>query len=271
MQLIFPKGDPNGIKVIELTGWDGRAIIVPRTEIGSLKERPEIQASGLYFLFGEDKQTGNQLVYIGESSDCANRLESHDAEKDYWNQAFIFLNPPDRNYLESISAKLSRKAKRYVVKNATQPREEAKNEFDRIKNERYLDGVKKIFSTFGYHIFDSIEDSISDEKFYYLKGEGIDAKAQLLNDGSINVLKHSLARKRETVAFAGWAKAARASYLEDGTMIDNNDGSSYLFLRNIIFKSPSAAAATITGSPINGWTAWKDEKGNTLDKNLRNK
>ena len=35
MQIILPKGDPNGIKIIELTGWNGKAFVVPRVEIGS--------------------------------------------------------------------------------------------------------------------------------------------------------------------------------------------------------------------------------------------
>lgn len=39
--------------------------------------------------------------------------------------------------------------------------------------------------------------------------------------------------------------------------------------KDYLFKSPSAAAATTTGRPINGWTAWRDESGNTLDSNLR--
>ena len=78
MQIIFPKGDPNGIKIIELTGWNGKAFIVPRTEIASLRDRIEMKSSGLYFLFGEDEISGDQLVYIGESGDCAARLGSHD-------------------------------------------------------------------------------------------------------------------------------------------------------------------------------------------------
>ena len=269
IQLILPKGDPNGVKIIELTGWNGKAFIIPRTEISYLKDRTEMSASGLYFLFGEDEETGNPLVYVGESGDCTARLNSHDIAKDYWNQAFVFLNPPNRNYLESISTMLAKQAGRYIVKNSTQPKQEKQNEFDRILNERYFDGVKKIFLTFGHSLFESVEDSLVSNKLYYLKAEGVIAKAQLLEDGTLNILMGSTARIRETEAFWGWSKAARKEFLENGILIESGDGISYIYTKDIIFKSPSAAAATTLGRPVNGWTAWKDEQGNTLDENLR--
>lgn len=269
MQIIFPNGDPNGIKIIELSGWNGKAFTVPRTELGSLKERKELKESGLYFLFGEDEETGNQLVYIGESGDCFNRLNSHDLQKDYWNSALVFLAPPNRNYLESISAKLAKEAKRYIVKNSTQPKEENQSEFDRIKNERYFDGVKKILSALDFPVFESIKDLTSDKQLYYLKADGVEAKAQLLDDGTLNVLEGSTARVRETEAFWGWSLNARKQFLQDGILKEKGDGISYIFTKDTLFKSPSAAAATLTGRPINGWTSWKDIEGITLDANLR--
>lgn len=268
LQLIFPKGDPNGLKIIELTGWNGKALIVPRTEVRSLRDLSEVK-SGLYFLFGEDEQTGEDLVYIGESGDCAWRLGAHDEKKDFWNQAFIFLNPPNRNYLESIATRLSRDAKRYSVQNGVQPKEEDQAEFDRIKNERYFDGVKKIFATFGISLFESVSEASVDSKMYSIKGDAVEARARLLDDGSLNVISGSRARIREVNSFTGWAKAARRKYLEEGTLIESGDGVSYMFTKDVLFKSPSAAAATLAGRPINGWTAWKDEAGNSLDENLR--
>lgn len=268
LQLIFPKGDPYGVKIIELTGWNGTAFIIPRTEIGSLKERTEL-SSGLYFLFGEDEQSGEPLVYVGESGNCASRLGSHDSEKDYWNLAMVFLSPPDRNYLESLSTKLAKQAGRYIVKNSKQPAEERQSEFNKVLNERYFDGVKMILLTFGYPVFESIQTAVSDSQMYYLKADGADARAQLLSDGSLNVLQGSLARIRETDAFWGWSLAARRRFLEEGTFIENGDGVSYVYTKDVLFKSPSAAAATTTGRPINGWTAWRDASGKTLDDNVR--
>jgi hypothetical protein len=269
MQIVFPNGNTNGIKIIELTDWNGKAFAIPRAELGSLKERNELKESGLYFLFGEDEGSGDQLVYVGESGDCFGRLSSHDVQKDYWNLALVFLLPPNRNYLESISAKLAKEAGRYIVKNSTQPKEENQNEFDRIKNERYFGGLKKILSALDFPVFESIKELTSDKPMYYLKADAVDARAQLLDDGTLNVLAGATSRIRESDSFWGWSQRARKQFLQDGTIIEKGDGISYVFTKDTLFKSPSAAAATLTGRPINGWTSWKDEQGNTMDVNLR--
>lgn len=272
LELVLPKGDPNGIKIINLHGWAGKCFIFSRAELRSLKDRPEMAGPGIYFLFGEENHTDDELVYIGESSNCLYRLTSHDSEKDFWNQAAVFLNPPDRNYLESISTRIAKESKRYVVKNANQPHEEDQSEFDKIRNQKYFEGMRKILNVFGYPVLDSVAESISDKKVYYLKAEGVDARAQLLDDGSLNVLSGSLARKRETRSFVGWSKGARDKFIADGTFVDNGDDISYRYTRDVLFKSPSAAAATTTGRAINGWTSWRDKEdngGNTLDENLR--
>lgn len=269
ISVILPNGDPNGVKIIKLDGWNGKCFILNRTELPSLRNRAEIKSSGLYFLFGEDKDSDEQLVYIGESKDCHYRLSSHDSDKDFWNEAVVFTEPPDRKYLESVATKLAKNVDRFIIKNGNQPQEEFQDEFDQIRNNNYFNGVKKILSTFGYKVFESVADSVADTKFYYLKADGVEARAQLIEDGSLNVLKGATARIRETEAFLGWSQNARKRFLEDGTIKDSGDGLSYIFTKDILFKSPSAAAATLTGRPINGWTAWKDEQGNTLDENLR--
>ena len=141
--------------------------------------------------------------------------------------------------------------------------------FDKIKNERYFDGVKKILNTFDLPVFESIKDSVIDTKIYILKADGAEARAQLLDGGNLNVLAGSTARIRETEAFWGWSQNTRKQFVQDGTFIEKGDNISYILTKDFIFNSPSAAAATMTGRPINGWTAWKDEQGSTLDDNLR--
>lgn len=58
-------------------------------------------------------------------------------------------------------------------------------------------------------------------------------------------------------------------FFKDGTFEIQESLKTFLITRDILFKSPSAAAATLSGRSINGWTAWKDKDGNTLDENLR--
>jgi predicted type IV restriction endonuclease len=82
-------------------------------------------------------------------------------------------------------------------------------------------------------------------------------------------LKGSTARIKETPSFDGWARMKRQRLLQDGILVKTEDGDSYIFMKDVVFKSPSAAGATVTGRAVNGWMVWKDEEGNSLDKNLR--
>lgn len=272
LQMLVPEGNPNGMKIIELSGWSGKCFVVPRQSLKELKDRSEVNQPGLYLLFGVDEGSTDDLVYIGESENFYNRIANHDSNKDFWNIAVIFtggLNRAFVKYLEYRATTLAHEADRMVVQNKVQPQENTLSEFEKVTVEHYFENVQFILETFGYEVFDTIIESISDKKLYHLKADGADAKAQLLSDGSLNVLKGSIARIRETKAFWGWSQAARKKFIEDGTFLNSNDGLSYVYTKDVLFKSPSAAAATTTGRPINGWTAWKDESGNTLDENLR--
>ncbi len=270
--MLIPGGNPNGMKIIELVGWSGKCFVVPRQSLKELKERSEINQPGIYLLFGIDEGSGDELVYIGESENFYSRISSHDSNKDFWNNAVVFtggLNRAFVKYLEYRATTLAHEANRMHMENKVQPQENTLSEFERVTVEQYFENIQFILGALNYKVFDRVSESVSDTKLYYLKADGADARAQLLEDGSLNVLKDSLARIRETEAFWGWSLAARRRFLEDGTFIENGDGASYRFTKDTLFKSPSAAAATTTGRPINGWTSWKDEQGKSLDENIR--
>jgi len=264
--------NPNGIRVIELSNWKGHIFVIPRSFLSDLRERAELNQPGVYYLIGEgqDKPT----LYVGQSDNCYGRLTSHDRtrEDDEWNTAIVFtggLHSTYTRYLESISVRLARDADRYEIANRTDPTEAVLTGAQKETADEFFEKIKYLITFLGYQFFQKVSESLSDQAFYFLKADNADARAQLLEDGSLNVLKDSLARVRETEAFFGWSKAARQKFLEDGTLKKEVDGLSYIFTRDVVFNSPTAAAATVTGRPINGWTAWKDDQGNTLDENVR--
>ncbi len=270
--MLVPEGNPNGMKIIELAGWSGKCFVVPRQSLRELKDRSEVNQPGLYLLFGVDESASDELVYIGESENFYNRIANHNSNKDFWTIAVIFtggLNRAFVKYLEYKTTTIAHEADRMIVQNKVQPQENTLSEFEKVTVEQYFENIQFILGAIGYEVFETVAESISDAKIYHLKAEGADAKAQLLADGSLNVLKGSLARIREAESFWGWSQAARKRFLEDGTFVDHGDGKSYSYTKDVLFKSPSAAAATTTGRAINGWTAWKDDAGNTLDDNLR--
>lgn len=262
------------MKIISLGNWSGKIFVVPRPSLKELKERPEASQPGIYFLFGVDEELAQELVYIGESESFYGRMTSHEGNKDFWNRAIIFTGSLNRafvKYLEYKSTSLAKEADRMVVKNAAQPQENTLDESDKADADQYFEKMRFILSAIGYEIFECAEDSYIDQVLYQLKAEGAFAKAKALDNGAMLVLKGALARKKETPSFGGWSQVARERFVKEGKFIASAKNiESYELTQDTVFKSPTAAAATLTGRSINGWLAWKDEKGQTLDENLRN-
>lgn len=270
LQLLIPSGEPNGIKLIKVSGWDGLCYIVPRQSLNELSADSDVNNPGLYFLFGKDESTDSQLAYIGESENFFTRITSHSSKKDFWDEAIVFtgdLNKAHVKYLEHRAVSLAKVASRTQLQNATTPPENRLSEYDKVGVELFFTNAKFILEAFGYNIFKSIEESMQKSELYYLKGKDFDATARLLDTGEMIVLAGSLASTAETNSFGGWAQAARRQFLQDGSLVE--EGESYRFTRDITFRKPSAAAATVAARSINGWTAWKDKDGNSLDENVR--
>ncbi len=264
--------NPKGLRLIEMANWSGKAFVVPRGKLKELRSREDATQPGLYILFGEGVE--KQSAYIGQSENVVDRLFSHDSnrEEDEWNTAIAFVGQLDSTfikYLESVSLDLAKKASRCEIFNKGGVNENRLSEAQKITANTYFERIRLIMGLLGYSVFDVVSESIVDNSIYLLKSEGADARAQLLDDGSLNVLTGSTARIRETEAFFGWSKVARQKFLGEGTLTDVGDGISYKFTSDVVFSSPTAAAATVTGRPINGWTAWKDSSGKTLSQNVR--
>jgi len=262
--------EPTGYKLFELSGWSGKCFFVPRTELKKLESRAEAVQPGVYFLFGDSDPSTGQKLYIGESERFYDRLRNHDARKDFWSTAVIFTGGLDKakvKYLEHLATTQANIAKRYVIENNISPKENTLSEFDLAVVKEYFSRIDYILKVLGYPVFQGIAQIRANSTLYYLRSDEYDATAELLEDGSINILKGTRARMRETDSFGGWSLAARKQFLEEGTMV--LEGDTYIFTQDVLFKSPSAAAATVAGRSINGWTAWKDSEGRTLDENLR--
>lgn len=269
---ILLDNNPKGLRLIEMANWAGKAFVVPRGKLKEFRRREDVKQPGFYILFGEGEDRIS--AYIGQSENVVDRLFSHDfnREEDEWNTAVVFVGQLDSTfikYLESISLDLAKKADRYNIFNKGGVNENRLSEAQKIVADEYFERIKMIMGLLGYSLFDIVSESVVGGEDYFLKADGADARAQFLDDGSLNVLVGSLARIKETESFSGWSKVARQKFLEEGTLIGSGDGVSYRFTKDIVFSSPSAAAATIVGRAINGWTAWKDRNGKTLDENIR--
>jgi len=266
---ILLDNNPKGLRLIEMANWSGKAFVVPRGKLKELQSREDTQQPGLYFLFGEGDE--KPTAYIGQSENVVGRLFSHDSnrEEDEWNIAFIFVGNLDSafiKYLESVSVNLARRANRYKIFNTTAPRENRLSEAQIITASDYFERIRAIVGLFGYPVFEDPQKEKSG--VYVFETNKANAKGRLLENQEFIVLKDSTARIRETGAFTERGRDIRRGLITDG-VLKPLDSDSYIFTRDYIFSSPSAAAGAVSGRACNGWTAWKDEQGKTLSENVR--
>jgi predicted type IV restriction endonuclease len=99
---------------------------------------------------------------------------------------------------------------------------------------------------------------------FYCQTSGADAIGEYTTEGFV-VLKGSIGRVENVPSLQGTSDARfREKLLAEGIM-NLNDGK-LVFSRDHLFTSPSMAAVALTGRTVNGWIAWKNAQGKTLDE-----
>lgn len=285
INLYLMDGTANGRIKCTLANWTGVAYKIPRTELDKCKERDDLKWSGVYFLFGTSDETGNNNVYIGQAGvrkngeGILNRLFEHkrNPEKDYWTEAVVFttsnnsFGPTEISYLENRFCNLAIGAKRYTVKNGNDPSPGHITEEKESELEEFVEYAKLIMGTLGHKVFipliqasrptDSVSKTSDDEEpLLYLSRTikkmdfTVKAIGKQTSDGFV-VLKDSL------------ISPADAEYLPKEVLekrkirkVDENN----VLLENMLFNTPSGAAAFAIGKNANGWNEWKTEDGKTL-------
>ena len=93
IKLYLVHGQADGLRTAEISNWSGKAIAGPRSDLSSLRQRKELAAPGVYFLVGEDEDTGRRKIYVGEAENVADRLGSKKhANRDFWVTAVAFVS-----------------------------------------------------------------------------------------------------------------------------------------------------------------------------------
>jgi len=271
IKILLPSGDPNGIKVIEITGWRGQAYVIPRGKLKEMKDKEEAKHPAIYFLFGEGEEPTRSRVYIGESESFYNRLVNHDDNKDFWNNAVVFTGGVNRahvKFLENASVRLAKEINRYEIVNQVEPLQNRLTDFEKAEANDFFEKTQLILGVVGFALFQDIPKQQTVSELYYLQSKGAEGKGTLLDTGEFIVFEGSTARLNEVKSLSKHAVALRRK-LESEGILQNKGGDLFHFTKDYIFTSPSAASDTVTGYSVNGWTAWKDSKGKTLDENKR--
>lgn len=266
IELFLVNGSADSLVTAELSNWNGKAIRIPRTEIASCN-RTDITQAGVYFLFcKQDDDT--EAVYIGESENIKERLVQHirdfnaDKEKYYWNTAVIFigsdLNKSLIRYLEDRFVTIAKQCKRYTVLTKNTYSKTVIKESQKAAMEEFIDNVKIVINALGYNVLEPKAQPEADdtENMLFMNYGSAKAKGKRTSDGFV-VLTGSTINATTTKACPDSAIKNRAKY---GKSIDEN----FTLTDDLLFSSPSGAAAFVGGSALSGNELWKDQNGTKL-------
>ncbi|MEO5947631.1 MAG: GIY-YIG nuclease family protein [Chitinophagaceae bacterium] len=269
IKIFLIDGDPNGRISCELSNWSGKAYKVPRIKIKDCEDRDDLTSTGVYLLFGKDDE-GKEQVYIGEAESILKRLNQQLTQKDFWNEAIIFiskdknLNKAHIKYLENRLHDIAKLANRYKVDNSIIPTQSSISESDKAEMEEYIENIKMLVNTLGHKVFDEKREFKPKQKqeiFFIKAARGADAQGEPTSDGFV-VFRNSKAAGTIVNSMTPSFVTLRQKLINQNILVGK--GEYFEFSDDYIFSSPSTAAVMVMGRNANGLTEWKQNDGKTL-------
>ena len=269
IKIFLIDGDPNGRMSCELSNWSGKAYKIPRIKIKDCTDRDDLTSTGVYLLFGKDDD-GNEQVYIGEAESILKRLNQQLTQKDFWNEAIVFiskdenLNKAHIKYLENRLHDIAKSANRYKIENSIIPTRSSISESDRAEMEEFIEYIKMLVNTLGHKVFDEKREFKPKQKqeiFYIKAARNADGQGEPTSDGFV-VFKGSKAAAIIVNSMSTSFIKLRQRLIDDGILVNQNEF--FEFSDDYIFSSPSTAAVMVMGRNANGLTEWRNNEGKTL-------
>jgi hypothetical protein len=271
IRIYLDGGEVSGIRHAELVNWTGQALLCPRNRVPELGANWQtvVCRPGVYFLLGAEQLSARE-VYIGEAEDVLDRMKRHVAEKDFWHEALVFTSKDENltkshvKYLESRLISRAKQAARYVVQNDNQPAPSGLPRADQDAMEEFLLQVPLLLGVLGHRVLDpvtSVSSNSNDQlKFTYTVKEAV-AHGTVTDDGFV-VFKGSTAQKGAIDSMTPGYLALKKELVATRKLVEK--GGLLVFTDDILFNSPSAAAAVVYGNNANGRMLWKTADGRTL-------
>ncbi|MCL1788003.1 MAG: GIY-YIG nuclease family protein [Defluviitaleaceae bacterium] len=263
-------GLPSGRIKCTIANWTGVAYRIPRTTLEKCKERDDLKQSGVYFLFGTDEETGDDVAYIGQAGirksgeGVLNRLQEHkrDADKDYWDHAIVFttsnnsFGPTEISWLENRFCTLANEAGRYVIKNGNDPSPGNVTEEKQSELEEFIDYARIVMGVLGHMALETLSPRSTiksdtsktqdDNLLLYLQQGDIKATCVRTTEGFV-VQKGSVIKSEDAKSLQPSVKQRRK----------NAKISDSILQEDVLFASPSYAAQFVLGRSASGPMEWK--------------
>lgn len=270
VQIYLPDGNARSVRIAEVTSRTVQAIQIPRSKLDVAENREEVQNVGVYFLFSDNyEDTGKPVAYIGEAENCYERLVWHHRNKDFWNNAVTITSKTKRftkgyaRYLEYDCIREAKNADRFRLRNDQTPEKPYVPEPTLAELHDNFGTIRTLLSMLGYPILDPLKtgDSL---RLLRCTGRGADGTGEYTEDGLV-VFQGSKTSKDVAPSGKDDIPRRRERLIEDDVLESQEDGR-LIFTEDHAFKSPSGAAVVLQGQHVNGWEAWVDENGRTLDE-----
>jgi hypothetical protein len=270
IQIFLPDGNARSVRIAEITSRTVQAIQIPRSKLKAAESRDEVQRVGVYFLFGEtEDEAGKPVAYIGEAENCYERLVGHHRRKDFWNTAVavtsktMSFTKAHARYLEYDCIRKAKGADRFRLKNSQTPVEPHIPEPMLAELRDNFGTIKTLLSMLGFPILDPLTTP-DRRRILHCSGRGAEATGEYTEDGLV-VFKGSTTSEDVAPSAQDTVGQRRQRLVEDG-ILKPQDSGGLVFTEDHAFNSPSGAAVIVQGMHINGWKAWIDDDGRTLDE-----
>jgi hypothetical protein len=263
IRLFLVDGTPQGMRTAEVGNWTGLALLCPRTDLVKLGKREAAHRAGVYLLAAPSEELPSRLrVYVGEADDVWARLQNHDSKKDFWTWVVAFVSKDENltkahvRWLEAKLVREIRNAKRADIDNGNEPGGGHLPEADAADMETFLENIRLLLPTLGADVLGTPEATVG-EKALVLELKWETARAEcVVREGQFVVKKGSTARTTEVDSLGEGYRDLRHKLRETGVLHQGESGL-LVFTIEYAFESPSAAAAVVAGTGLNGRVAWK--------------
>lgn len=264
INLVLHDGTPYGVRTATVSNWNGKLIICPRSALRQLRELAAAEQPAIYFLLGEEGE-----VYIGETDALSSRLSSHVLQKEFWNEVLAFVSPTltktEVKYLEHVFAKRLKEDGVADIQNSSLPKAPTISDVDRDVLNTFVDNASDLLLGLHYDfvgVSEEVERIAKQGKVVRCVGPSADANG-VYSDSGLMVRQGSLARIEHTDSFPTSAQKNRKTMLNNG-LLEKHGEESYVFTKDHLFSSASAAAEVVLGRSANGLTEWKTKDGTTI-------
>ncbi len=262
INLVLHNGTPYGVKTAELSNWNGKVVICPRSALKQLTNLDIADSPAVYLLYNRD----DNFLYVGETDSLHARITHHTQTKDFWEE-FIACTSPELTktevkYLEHTLHKRLQKDGLVNLQNNVSPKTPTIRKEIQDAMDEFIDHVSDILLSLGFTFMGaSAEVHKSAEQGIRVYCEGKEAKAEgVYGESGLLVKAGSIFRAEMVPSIQDKYKQLQQTLLSKGVLVPEDEQTLRL-TEDHLFSSPSAAASLVLGSSSNGLAKWKTEDG----------